>query len=70
MVPKTNDNGPNFIRSLTIKILNKRELQQIAIKHSSDIEYKIFNGSLQKMPSKTLLFLSNRCIIFHKEYKQ
>ena len=66
MVPRTKDNGPNFIRSFTIKILNKRELQQIAIKHSADMEYKIFMDLYKKCLLKPYYFFLIDTLSFTK----
>ena len=66
MVPRTKDNGPNFIRSFTIKILNKRELQQIAIKHSADMKYKIFMDLYKKCLLKSYYFFLIDTLSFTK----
>ena len=42
---------------LIMKIHNRRELQQIDIDHSADIDYKDFFENLQKLYKITLLFL-------------
>ena len=42
-----------------MKILNKRELQQIAINHSSDINTKDFINIYKKCTDKPYLFLVN-----------
>ena len=41
-----------------MKIPNKQELQQITFNHSSDIDFKDYE-SLEKVHSKTILFVSN-----------
>ena len=40
-----------------MKILNKRELQQIATNHSSDIDFKDFMKLYKKCPAKPYCFL-------------
>ena len=47
----------NFTHYFIMKIPNKRELQQIAYNHSSDIDFKDYE-SLQKMYRKTIFFFS------------
>ena len=47
----------NFTHYFIMKIPNKRELQQIAYNHSSDIDFKDYK-SLQKMYRKTIFFFS------------
>ena len=42
-----------------MKILNKRELQQIAVHHSSDIEFKDFMKIYKKCTSEPDSFLVN-----------
>ena len=42
-----------------MKIPNKRELQQIAISHSSDIDFKDFINIYKKCPDKPYSFLVN-----------
>ena len=56
-----------------MKILNKRELQQIAINHSSDINTKDFNNIYKKCTDKLYSFLvidtklpSNNLLRFRK----
>ena len=39
-----------------MKIPNKRELQQIALNHSSDIDFKVFTNLYKKFPSKITIF--------------
>ena len=41
-----------------MKIYNKRELQQIAIKHSTDIDYKDFMKIYMKCTSEPVSFLT------------
>ena len=41
-----------------MKIPNKRELQQIACNHSSDIDFKDFMSLHRKYTAKTILFFS------------
>ena len=42
-----------------MKILNKRELQQIALNHSSDIDFKDFTKIYKKCTAETYSFLVN-----------
>ena len=42
-----------------MKILNKRELQQIALNHSSDIDFKYYLKIYKKCTDKPCLFLVN-----------
>ena len=49
-------NTPHFF---IMKIPNKRELQQIAISHSSDIDFKDFINVYKKSTDKTYSFLVN-----------
>ena len=42
-----------------MKIPNKRELQQIALNHSSDIEFKDFINAYKKCTDKGYSFLVN-----------
>ena len=48
----------NFTHYLMINIYKKRELQQIAINHSADIEYKDFMNIYWKCTSETYSFLT------------
>ena len=41
-----------------MKISNKTELQQIALNHSSDIDFKDFMKSCRKCKYKTVFFFS------------
>ena len=41
-----------------MKIPNKRELQQIAVNHSSDIDFKDIIKICKKMYCRTILFFS------------
>ena len=70
-VPKDVRNNSTHI--VIIKVLNKRELQQIAINHSSDIDYKYFIGIYRKCTDKPYSFLvidttlpSNNLLRFRK----
>ena len=47
----------NSTRYLIMKIKNKRELQNIAIKHSADIHYKDFTKILRKCTAEPHSFL-------------
>ena len=42
-----------------MKILNKRELQQTALNHSSDIDFKDFTKIYKKCTAETYSFLVN-----------
>ena len=46
----------NSTHSFIMKIPNRRELQQIALNHSSDILLKDFDEDLQKMYFRTIFF--------------
>ena len=48
----------NSTNYLIMKIDNKRELQQIAINHSADIDYKDFINIYKKCTSKPFSFLT------------
>ena len=70
-VPK--DVGNNSTHSFIMKIPNKRELQQIAINHSSDVNTKDFIEIYRKCIDKPYSFLvidttlpSNNPLIFRK----
>ena len=41
-----------------MKIPNKREFQQTAYNHPSDIDFRVFYESLQNMYYKTMFFFS------------
>ena len=41
-----------------MKINNRKELQNIAISHSADIDYKDFMKILQRMYKRTIFFLT------------
>ena len=41
-----------------MKIPNKRELQQIALNHSFDIDFKDFMKIYKKSPQRTILLFS------------
>ena len=49
----------NTTHSFIMKIPNKRELQQIALNHSSDIDFKIFFRIYKKYMDETYSFLVN-----------
>ena len=53
-VPK--DVRLNTIHFFIMKILNKRELQQIALNHSSDISFKDFIKIYKKCTAKSIIF--------------
>ena len=56
-VPK--DVRLNSTHFFILKILNKRELQQIALNHSSDIDFKDFMKIYKKCTAKPYFFLVN-----------
>ena len=56
-VPK--DAIPNSTHFMIMKISNKRELQQIAINHSSDIDFKEFMKIYEKYTKEKYSFLVN-----------
>ena len=56
-VPK--DVRLNSTHCFIMKIPNKRELQQIALKHSSDINSKDFNKSCEECTAEPYYFLVN-----------
>ena len=56
-VPK--DVRLNSLLFVIMKIPNKRELQQIALNHSSDIDFKDFVKIYKKCPAKPYSFLVN-----------
>ena len=56
-VPK--DVRLNSTHCFIMKIPNKRELQQIALKHSSDINSKDFNKSCKECTAEPYYFLVN-----------
>ena len=45
------------MRNFIMKIPNKRELQQIAFNHSSDIDFKDFTNLYKKCATKPYYFL-------------
>ena len=49
----------NSIHSFITKIPNKRELQQIALNHSSDIDFKDFMNIYKKCTTEPCSFLVN-----------
>ena len=51
----------NSMHYFIMKIPNKRELQQIAFNHSSDIDFKRLYESLPKMYCKTIFFFGYQC---------
>ena len=53
-VPK--DVRLNSTHYFIVKIPNKRELQQIAINHSSDIDFKYFMKIYENLLQKSILF--------------
>ena len=55
-VPK--DVRLNFTHFFIMKILNKKELQQIALNHLPDIDFKGFIKIYKKMYCKTIFFFS------------
>ena len=56
-VPK--DVKRNFTHFFIIKISNKRELQQIAINYSSDVDFKDFMKIYKKYTAEPYTFLVN-----------
>ena len=60
-VPK--DVRLNTTHFFIMKILNKRELQQIAISYSSDIDFKDFINIYKKCTDKPYSFLVNDTIL-------
>ena len=46
-----------------MKIPNKRELQQIAINHSSDVDFKVFMKIYKTYTAETFSFLVNDTIL-------
>ena len=56
-VPK--DVRLNSTHYMIMKINNRKELQNIAINHSADIDYKDFYEDLQKMYKRTIFFFDN-----------
>ena len=56
-VPK--DVRLNYTHFFIMKIPNKRELQQIVLNHSSDIDFKDFMNIYKKCTAKPYLFLVN-----------
>ena len=48
----------NSTHFFIMKILNKRELQQLASNHSSDVEFKDFEKIYKKIYCRTILFFS------------
>ena len=53
----------NTTHYLIMNIRNKQEFQQIAFNHSSDIDFKIFCETLQKMYQRNIFFL-HLCFLF------
>ena len=49
----------NSIHIFIMKILNKRELQQMVLNHSSDIDFKDFINIYKKCTAETYSFLLN-----------
>ena len=60
-VPK--DVRLNFTHFFIMKIPNKREPQQIALNHSSDIDFKDFKKIYKKCTAETYCFLVNDAIL-------
>ena len=60
-VPK--DVRLNSTRFFIMKILSKRELQQIALDHSSDIDFKDFMKIYKKCTAEPYSFLVNDTIL-------
>ena len=60
-VPK--DVTPNTTHYFIIKIPNKRELQQIALNHSSDIDFKDFIKIYKKCSDEPYSFLVNDAML-------
>ena len=60
-VPK--DVRLNSMHFFIMKILNKRELQQIALNHSSDIDFKDFIKIYKKCTAEPYSFLANDTIL-------
>ena len=55
----TKDVRLNSTHFFIMKIPNKRELQQIALNHSSDIDFKDFMNIYKKIHQRAILFLVN-----------
>ena len=53
----------NSTRFFIMKILNKRELQQIALNHSSDIDFKDFIKIYKKCTAEQYSFLVNDAML-------
>ena len=53
----------NSTHSFIMKIPNKRELQQITLNHSSDIDFKNFTKIYKKCTAKPYSFLVNDTIL-------
>ena len=51
-----------------MKIPNKRELQQTAMNHSSDIIFKDFMKIYKKIHSETIFFLSQRYNLIIRQF--
>ena len=49
----------NSTHSVIMKILNKRELQQIALNHSSDIDFRDFMNIYKECTKEPYTFLVN-----------
>ena len=58
----------NSTHYLTMKIYNKRELQNIAINHSADIDYKDFLMSYRNCTNINTTLPANNPRIFKKEF--
>ena len=53
----------NTTHFIIIKILSKRELQQIALNHSSDIDFKDFMNTYEKCTAEPSSFLVNEATL-------
>ena len=53
------DVGLNFTHFFIMKIPNKRELQQVALNYSSDIDFKDFMNIYKKCTAEPYSFLAN-----------
>ena len=63
-VPK--DVKLNSTQFFIMKIPNKRELQQIALNHSSDIDFKDFLKIYKKLHCRTILFFGTTIQLYHQ----
>ena len=60
----------NSTHFFIMKIPNKRELQQIALNHSSDIDFKDFMNIYKKCTAKPYSFLVNDTIIYPLRFRK